>query len=239
VLDIINPLGVTIVGGADTPDFAFGVAVEGSYAYVAGYTSGLHVLSAQCESPPLSVLFTDIAATSDGGGVVLSWKVEADEPVSGFEVYRRLVPDGAERSIRDVLLDPRSRTLRDDEIELGRMYEYFVVAVLPDGGRIRSRPVSVETRALALILNQNFPNPFNPATKISFVLPAKARAQVLIYDVQGRLLRKLLDEEASPGFREVLWDGRNERGGQVASGVYFYELRTGKNSLTRKMVLLK
>jgi hypothetical protein len=57
--------------------------------------------------------------------------------------------------------------------------------------------------------------------------------------VQGRLVRKLLDEEMSPGFKEVAWDGRDEGGRQAASGVYFYELRAGKKALTRKMVLLK
>jgi len=58
-------------------------------------------------------------------------------------------------------------------------------------------------------------------------------------DLQGRLVRKLLDEEMSPGFREVAWDGRDEGGRAAASGVYFYELRAGKNTVTKKMVLLK
>ena len=75
--------------------------------------------------------------------------------------------------------------------------------------------------------------------KISFVLPAKEQVRLTIYDVRGRLVRRLLDEEMPPGFKEVLWDGRDERGGRASSGVYFYELRAAKDMLTRKMVLLK
>ena len=185
------------------------------------------------------VLFASIEARADERGVVVRWNLQADEPISGFEVYRRMAPAREERSLSDVLLDPGLRTLRDDDIEWGRTYEYFVVAVLPGGDRIQSQLASVETVPLKVTLYQNYPNPFNPTTTISFVSPSKLHTRLTIYDVQGRRVRALLDEETEPGLNKVDWDGRNDYGAPVASGVYFYQLRAGKNTLTNKMVLLK
>ena len=97
----------------------------------------------------------------------------------------------------------------------------------------------VEMRALVLTLHQNRPNPFNPTTTISFVLPSRMRTSLAIFDVRGALVRRLLDEDLPAGLKEVVWDGRNQRGQPAASGLYFYELRAGKESMTRKMLLLK
>jgi hypothetical protein len=92
---------------------------------------------------------------------------------------------------------------------------------------------------LSLILGQNLPNPFNPATTIRFGLPAGGHAQLGIYDVQGRLVRRLVDRMVPAGFHAVRWDGRDERGVRVASGVYLYRLEAGAASRTRKMTLLR
>jgi flagellar hook assembly protein FlgD len=99
--------------------------------------------------------------------------------------------------------------------------------------------VSVKTKAYGLALHQNRPNPFNPSTTISFTLPEKARATLSIYDVQGRLMRTLVDEIFGEGYRERIWDGRDAGGSQVGSGVYFCRLTAGNKTLTKKMVLLK
>jgi hypothetical protein len=189
--------------------------------------------------PPNAVLFSSVSAASDERGVILNWHLEADEPISGFEVYRRLGSGGGERRLNDVLLGADLRTLRDTEIEGGQTYEYFVVAVLPSGDRIQSLTSSVKTKPLVLTLFQNHPNPFNPTTTISFVLPVRTRARLSVFDVQGKLVKRLLDEAMAPGVKEVVWDGTDGNGTRVASGVYFYQLRAEKKSLTRKMVLLK
>jgi hypothetical protein len=93
--------------------------------------------------------------------------------------------------------------------------------------------------ARALGLAQNAPNPFNPRTKISFVLPAAGDATLCVYDVDGRLVRTLLSGHQEAGERTVTWDGDDDRGGRVASGLYFCLLRSGDHSLVRKMTLLK
>jgi len=86
----------------------------------------------------------------------------------------------------------------------------------------------------------NFPNPFNPVTGIRYALPAPADVTLEVYDLSGRVVRRLLRGQAQdPGRYEVLWDGKNDRGAPVASGVYFYRLTADGRSLSRKMILLK
>ncbi|MDH3199054.1 MAG: T9SS type A sorting domain-containing protein, partial [Candidatus Krumholzibacteria bacterium] len=89
-------------------------------------------------------------------------------------------------------------------------------------------------------LAQNYPNPFNPTTTITFTVKARTRVRLRIYDVTGALVKKLVDDVRAPGItHEVRWDGRNEVGKSVASGVYFYRLVAKDFVQTRKMVVLK
>jgi hypothetical protein len=89
-------------------------------------------------------------------------------------------------------------------------------------------------------LYANMPNPFNPATTIRFDLPSDGAVDLRVYDVSGRLVRALLNGSHYPvGRHQVAWDGRNEHGHTVASGVYFYRIRTNEFIATRRMLLLK
>lgn len=89
-------------------------------------------------------------------------------------------------------------------------------------------------------LAQNVPNPFNPSTIIEFSLRERAQVALRIYDVRGRLVRTLVDGVRNAGAsHRIEWDGRNDAGTRVASGVYFCRLATRDFTATRKMVLLK
>ena len=91
-----------------------------------------------------------------------------------------------------------------------------------------------------VVLEQNSPNPFNPATDIRFVLPAAAAVSLRVYDDAGRLIRILLDEPAMPaGDHNLTWNGLDAGGAPVRSGVYFYELQVDGRDHARRMVLLK
>jgi hypothetical protein len=91
----------------------------------------------------------------------------------------------------------------------------------------------------ALALRQNVPNPFNPATTIEYDLPADCDLQLVIFDISGRAVRTLRSGREAAGYRSAQWDGRNDAGERVGSGVYFYRLRAGNDVLTKKMTLLK
>jgi hypothetical protein len=88
-------------------------------------------------------------------------------------------------------------------------------------------------------LEQNFPNPFNPQTTLAYSLKSASDITLTIYDVGGRRVRELVNEHRVPGAYKVVWDGRNAKGTQVASGVYFYKLVAGSFTDTKKMIMLK
>jgi len=89
------------------------------------------------------------------------------------------------------------------------------------------------------VLHQNYPNPFNPKTKIAFDLPRSARVTVDVFDILGRRVATLMDENLEAGPQETEWDGTNDNGRSVASGIYFYRVSYDKVSQTKKMLLIK
>ncbi len=91
----------------------------------------------------------------------------------------------------------------------------------------------------AFSLAQNYPNPFNPATTIHFELPKQARVRLNIYNIQGQLVRTLVNGQSAAGRYHVIWDGRSDRGQTVSSGIYIYRIQAGDFVRTRKMMLLK
>jgi hypothetical protein len=88
-------------------------------------------------------------------------------------------------------------------------------------------------------LGENFPNPFNPSTKIQFGLPTDAQASIVIYNALGQKVRTLVDEYRASGRYEVTWDGRDDLGRTIGTGVYLYRLVSGSTSVIKKMLLVK
>ncbi|UCH85715.1 MAG: T9SS type A sorting domain-containing protein, partial [Candidatus Latescibacterota bacterium] len=88
-------------------------------------------------------------------------------------------------------------------------------------------------------LYQNFPNPFNPQTTIRYQLAKRGAVSIRVYNVAGQLVKTLVNETRNPGFYELIWDGSNDHGSRVASGVYFYRLDTPGYTKSMKMVILK
>jgi hypothetical protein len=88
-------------------------------------------------------------------------------------------------------------------------------------------------------LGQNYPNPFNPTTMIEFSVPERADVQLDIYNILGRKVETLVDREMAAGDYTVQWDGTNQSGQSVATGIYLYRLTTGDHTASRKMLLLK
>lgn len=88
-------------------------------------------------------------------------------------------------------------------------------------------------------LSQNFPNPFNPTTKIKFGIPKKTFTKLEIFNVLGQSVRTLISNELDPSFYEFQWNGTSNSGKQVSSGVYFYRIEAGDFVKTRKMLFLK
>jgi hypothetical protein len=90
-------------------------------------------------------------------------------------------------------------------------------------------------------LSQNYPNPFNPSTTVAFDIPEgkEVNVRLNVYNMRGQLIRTLVNEVKSEGSYQIQWDGTDNYGRRVSSGVYFYRITTGEFSQTRKMVILK
>ena len=88
-------------------------------------------------------------------------------------------------------------------------------------------------------LYQNHPNPFNSSTQIQFSLSEESPINLSLYNIQGQLVKKLVDEHTAAGFYSVLWNGENEAGNQVSSGIYIYRLTTASSVLTRRLLFLR
>ena len=89
------------------------------------------------------------------------------------------------------------------------------------------------------LLFGNVPNPFNPVTTIRYEVGAPVPVEITIYDIRGRLVRTLVDESQATGRYEAIWEGRDDSGRSVSSGVYLYQIRIGSYGAVKKMVLVK
>jgi len=104
-------------------------------------------------------------------------------------------------------------------------------------------PTSVRTedaeRPATLSLAQNYPNPFNPNTTIRYELPRAGAVQIEVFNILGQRIRRLVDEVTAAGRHSVVWNGRDDRGHAVSSGIYLYRLSSAEGNLVKKMLLVK
>lgn len=135
--------------------------------------------------------------------------------------------------------------ISDDFVDLGA-YEYQSGS-LGGGAKIAISDTSSKNKTASSVpqefeLSQNHPNPFNPATNIRFTVgsgQSPAQVTLKIYNIAGQLVRILVDEEKALGMYTIGWDGKNDSGEDVSSGIYFYQLKTNELSESKRMALIK
>ena len=107
---------------------------------------------------------------------------------------------------------------------------------------IRENVLALDGRELLpdnFALHENYPNPFNPVTTITYDLPEKILVRLTIFDITGRRIREIVNGFQEAGFQSALWEGTDDRGQPVSGGLYFYQLKAGEFVETRKMLLIK
>lgn len=97
----------------------------------------------------------------------------------------------------------------------------------------------LEEIPLMFFLNQNYPNPFNPSTTIRYEVPRRSKVEINVYNMLGQLIATLVNGEIEAGRYFVTWNGRNDQGIQMSSGVYFYQIHADEFTQTKKLILLK
>lgn len=177
-------------------------------------------------------------------GLTLMWDPNTEADLSHYNIYRgediSFMPDPGNL----VACTPDTSAF-DGDWSWGSRYCYKIAAVDIHGNEseyavlLTDEVTGDETPPAANFLGQNYPNPFNPATTISFGLNGPGKVSLRIYDAAGRLVRVLVDEYRPAGLYEEIWDGADDAGHSVSSGIYFCSLKAGDFEDTRKMVLLR
>ena len=88
-------------------------------------------------------------------------------------------------------------------------------------------------------LSQNYPNPFNPTATIQYALPKAVQVELKVFNILGQVVRTLVDEEKGAGYHQVVWDGTDQTGRPVSTGIYLYQIKAGDFVETKKMQLIK
>lgn len=193
------------------------------------------------DEQPLPVELTSFNAAVDKNNVTLNWITEHELNNTGFEVQRKTNTDTNWKKISLVQGAINSNSQKnykyeDKNISTGK-YSYRLKQLDVNGNYAYynlQNEISVGIPA-KFNLSQNYPNPFNPSTKINFDLPVDSKVQITVFDITGRLVGTIIDNENySAGYHTVQFNGS-----MLASGTYFYRITAGTNIQTKKMTLVK
>jgi|GEM_PF-4842724 len=144
----------------------------------------------------------------------------------------------------DTVLDPSS-TINIPEMTIYWQVQALGTSPCSDGQwtspaqYLDVEEIPTSTLPQTYALNQNYPNPFNPETRIGFALPRASFVTLDVFNILGKRIRVLVSQRLSAGHKVIVWDGKNDNGSEVSSGMYLYRITAGEFVETKKMVLLK
>ncbi|MBZ0270302.1 T9SS type A sorting domain-containing protein [bacterium] len=173
--------------------------------------------------------------------VLISWFTSFEYLHDGFNLYRSRLLSSDYAKLNDGLIRGRSPySYLDRSVQPSTTYYYKVGAVDWRGHEVIHATTSVTTAAWGdpTALSRARPSPFGHQTLIEFTLSAPAHAKLTVYDVAGRLVRVLVEEDLPDGKHEVTWNGRDDDGLRVSGGTYFVKLTASDVTQTRKVVFL-
>ena len=228
-------MSVTAVGFGD-------IVATGRYGETVDFGGGVltsegnaDIYLAKFSTPTIPVAVGAFESRWVENHVEISWVLNGTSDELSFAAYRTRVPEGTEVPIDGACLsrDGLKCTLVDPNTVPGVTYRYRVVLI---GGAeiVSSFETEVTAPAGEFALRQNVPNPFNPVTQIGYQLGEESWVSLVVYDAGGRRVVVLVEGTVPAGAHTVEWNAEG-----LPSGVYFYRLTAGKNTFTKKMVLLK
>ncbi len=187
---------------------------------------------------PLPVELTSFTGKINGSSVTLNWQTATEVNNYGFNVELRIA-NGEWKKIGFVQGHGNSNSPKEylftDSSPLAGNVQYRLKQIDINGAYGYSKVVAINVDAPnALILEQNYPNPFNPTSIIRYEIPQTGFVKISVYDGLGKEIRVLVNEEKSPGHYEIIFDAK-----ELASGIYFYTIRTADFIQSKKMIILR
>jgi len=196
----------------------------------------------ETDSVDLFHIAGQVVSSSDGEALATAWvyiNSYGSQAMSDPGIDSTLTN---EAGLYRFVVEPGSYQVWRDNVN-GDIYDAVVIDGSFEGknfiGAMDIFEIENSSRPSSFCLGQNYPNPFNPVTQIEFDIQRSCFVRVQIYDVLGQQTRTLVNERLSPGRKVVTWDGTNDSGQPVASGVYFYRIITESYSESKKMLLLR
>ncbi|MBN2105230.1 T9SS type A sorting domain-containing protein [bacterium] len=196
----------------------------------------------------LPVQMTDIQAESTVEGIELSWTTQSEVNSMGFHVWRSDTEDGEYELLTTSLISSQGNnssgaeyTFVDANVETNGTLYYKIEEKGADGSSQQYGPISVEARIIPEVfaLEQNYPNPFNPLTTFTYDVPEIADVTIKVYSLLGKEVTTIYSKQQMPGRYTETWDGTNNRGQKLASGVYFLRMQAADFVQMRKMTLIR
>lgn len=240
----------TSLGGNGSGDETSGTIQSSAFTSSGEYfTFGDDANNGQDNALPVELAVFNVEA--DYRKVDIRWETQSEINNLGFNIYRaESTNPGRFSKINSELIPGRGTTsesttytIVDNDVipEVG--YTYYLESVSFQGRRDSFMDLSKTVTLLvpdSYTLLGNFPNPFNPTTNIRFQLPESNSVSIKIYDISGNLVKNLqINENYTAGEHDVIWNGQNESGQQVSSGMYIYQFISGKYVKIGKMMLIK
>jgi hypothetical protein len=174
------------------------------------------------------------------GGVELTWRVSSAADATGFSIRRRLLPSGEFLApAGGDLLPPSSDRFVDPGVLPGQTYEYRVTWVGQDGVALLSRAATVAVPAAPLVVSLQSSNPSRGTATFACGVPQPSPTSLIVYDSRGRFVRQLVHAPEATGKFTVEWDGRDDSGERVPSGVYFCRLLAAGRTSTARIVIAR
>ncbi len=192
---------------------------------------------------PAAVRLSNLQAQCVGHKAELIWQTSSEVDNLGFKILRATSAQGPFEIVSETLI-PTSASgyyhWADESVQSGTTYYYKLRDLDRNGKSNDHGPVSIVIALPeVLALTQNYPNPFNPTTTIAFELPKSQSVQLFLYNLNGQKVATLADGAFAAGVHQVVWDGRDEQGRQVTSGIYYYVLQTAESRIMKKLLLTK
>jgi hypothetical protein len=251
----------TLVSPNEEEDGLFGLSVSGAGdANGDGYDDV--VVGAPVEDPGSSptdagrayvfdgslipVELTGFTASVEEGAVILRWTTLSEHENFGFRVYRSRETADQYVRITDVIIPGAGTSsvrhdysYADEDVVEDCYYSYKLADIDFQGHMTLHGPVSVTVLPAELTLSGTYPNPFNSKATVKLHLNVKGHVRLSVYDVAGKRVRTLVDEEMEVGQHEIGWDGRDDSGGKVSPGVYTFRAQSDDRECFGKLIRIR